>query len=278
MGSLYEALSPETFKLPLVCAPRHEPWIPPTATGARPPRYRWQGCMPSATRRLHFHYRYEMATYIKQPGPPEAGTQEEAHDSASANCDFAPAVPIEWKKAVRDGEAPMRGLLKSSIGEINTARPGSRGVTGLETAIVLIAFVVVSSVFAFATLSTGLFSADKSKETIRAGLSETQGTLEVKGSLQLGITTGAVSTSLVSATTSFVLTGDPIIPGSEVLTSGDGSTLLTLGADYTLVYKTGPLPLRTRSIPQTEPLPTRSTPLTALRSTWATPPEASRWT
>ena len=31
-----------------------------------------------------------------------------------------------------------------------------RGITGLETAIVLIAFVVVSSVFAFAALSTGL--------------------------------------------------------------------------------------------------------------------------
>ena len=48
----------------------------------------------------------------------------------------------------------------------------SRGITGLETAIVLIAFVVVSSVFAFAALSTGLFSSDKAKETINAGLSE----------------------------------------------------------------------------------------------------------
>ena len=46
---------------------------------------------------------------------------------------------------------------------------GQRGITGLETAIVLIAFVVVSSVFAFAALSTGLFTSDKSKETINAG-------------------------------------------------------------------------------------------------------------
>ena len=60
---------------------------------------------------------------------------------------------------------------------------GQRGITGLETAIVLIAFVVVSSVFAFAALSTGLFSADKSKETINAGLSEARGTLEVRGSI-----------------------------------------------------------------------------------------------
>ena len=52
-----------------------------------------------------------------------------------------------------------------------------RGITGLETAIVLIAFVVVSSVSAFAALSTGLFSSDKAKETHAAGLSEARGTL-----------------------------------------------------------------------------------------------------
>ena len=58
-----------------------------------------------------------------------------------------------------------------------------RGITGLETAIVLIAFVVVSSVFAFAALSTGLFASDRAKDTITAGLSEARGTFELKGSL-----------------------------------------------------------------------------------------------
>ena len=61
--------------------------------------------------------------------------------------------------------------------------PDQRGITGLETAIVLIAFVVVSSVFAFAALSTGLFSSDKAKETIQAGLAETRGSMELKGSV-----------------------------------------------------------------------------------------------
>ena len=64
----------------------------------------------------------------------------------------------------------VRGLLGSR-----------RGITGLETAIVLIAFVVVSSTFAFAALSTGLFSADKSKETINAGLREATGTMQLVG-------------------------------------------------------------------------------------------------
>ena len=58
-----------------------------------------------------------------------------------------------------------------------------RGITGLETAIVLIAFVVVASVFAFAVLSTGLLSSEKSKETVLGGLEETSSTLSVRGSV-----------------------------------------------------------------------------------------------
>ena len=70
--------------------------------------------------------------------------------------------------------------LKESVSWVGACQ---RGITGLETAIVLIAFVVVSSVFAFAALSTGLFSSDKSKETHSAGLSEARGTLELRGSV-----------------------------------------------------------------------------------------------
>ena len=55
-----------------------------------------------------------------------------------------------------------------------------RGITGLETAIVLIAFVVVASVFAFAVLSTGLLSSEKSKETVLGGL---QSTIVLRGSV-----------------------------------------------------------------------------------------------
>ena len=47
-----------------------------------------------------------------------------------------------------------------------------RGITGLETAIVLIAFVVVASVFAFSVISTGLFISEKAAESASAGLGE----------------------------------------------------------------------------------------------------------
>ncbi len=55
------------------------------------------------------------------------------------------------------------------------------GITGLETAIVLIAFVVVAAVFAFVVLSTGLFSSERAKETVYAGLAKTRGTMELTG-------------------------------------------------------------------------------------------------
>ena len=57
------------------------------------------------------------------------------------------------------------------------------GITGLETAIILIAFVVVASVFAFTVLSTGIFASERSKETVFSGIQEAQSTLEPRGSL-----------------------------------------------------------------------------------------------
>ena len=77
----------------------------------------------------------------------------------------------------------MKNLISKLTNRSNPLFRDQRGITGLETAIVLIAFVVVSSVFAFAALSTGLFTTDKAKETIHAGLSEARSTMELKGSV-----------------------------------------------------------------------------------------------
>jgi flagellin FlaB len=87
----------------------------------------------------------------------------------------------------------MSRLKSGNIGGVIQRLRDQRGITGLETAIVLIAFVVVSSVFAFAALSTGLFSSDKAKETIQAGLAETRGSMELKGSVILTASTTGTS-------------------------------------------------------------------------------------
>ena len=116
-----------------------------------------------------------------------------------------------------------------------------RGITGLETAIVLIAFVVVSSVFAFAALSTGLFSSDKSKETINAGLEEASGTVEVRGSIVAkGIdTTGTgdgTDPTAIDELTFHVANAAggvavDLTPGDTLITYTDASQTFTLTGD-----------------------------------------------
>ncbi len=56
-----------------------------------------------------------------------------------------------------------------------------KGITGLETAIILIAFVVVAAVLAYTVLSAGLFSTQKSQEAVYSGLQKVQGVIGLKG-------------------------------------------------------------------------------------------------
>lgn len=67
------------------------------------------------------------------------------------------------------------------------------GITALETAIILIAFVVVASVFAFTILSAGTFSTERGKEAVFAGLSQVRSSIELKGSV--------IATASVTGTT-----------------------------------------------------------------------------
>jgi len=82
---------------------------------------------------------------------------------------------------------------------VKTMRRDERGITGLETAIILIAFVVVASVFAYTVLSAGIFSSQKGQEAVYTGLQHARSTLIVKGDVVAASTGGASGnvTSLV---------------------------------------------------------------------------------
>ena len=47
--------------------------------------------------------------------------------------------------------------MKNLYSALNGLYKDNRGITGLETAIILIAFIVVAAVFAFTVMTTGLF-------------------------------------------------------------------------------------------------------------------------
>lgn len=56
-------------------------------------------------------------------------------------------------------------------------------IVGIESAIVLIAFVIVAAALAFVVLNMGFFTTQKSKETIGSGLGEASTALEIDGTV-----------------------------------------------------------------------------------------------
>ena len=90
-----------------------------------------------------------------------------------------------------------------------TARD-EQGITGLETAIILIAFVVVATIFAFVVLTAGVFSAERGKETVFAGLEKARGSAELRG----GVVVTATGTTLTVDDVQFAIAttagGEPV--------------------------------------------------------------------
>jgi len=77
--------------------------------------------------------------------------------------------------------------------KMNDARRKRKALTGLETAIILIAFVVVAAAFAFAVLNMGFFTTQKSSEVMQAGLEETLSSVEIAGSVIARSSSGQIS-------------------------------------------------------------------------------------
>ena len=62
-----------------------------------------------------------------------------------------------------------------------------RAMTGLESAVVLIAFVVVAAVFAYVVLGSGFFTSQKSKEVIYGAIDQVTSSMQTGGSVSSGI-------------------------------------------------------------------------------------------
>jgi flagellin FlaB len=58
-----------------------------------------------------------------------------------------------------------------------------KGIVGIEAAIILIAFVIISAAFAFMVINMGLFATQRSKDTISQGLREASSPLQVDGNI-----------------------------------------------------------------------------------------------
>ena len=112
--------------------------------------------------------------------------------------------------------------------KLNRIVKNESGITALETAIILIAFVVVAAIFAFAVLSTGTFLTEKSKEASYAGLQEVRGSLALRGSL-------VISGTLNSAS-HIVFTLGPVAGGTAVDVSKITMTYRDAGTNENIAW------------------------------------------
>ncbi len=117
-----------------------------------------------------------------------------------------------------------------------------RGITGLETAIIMIAFVVVAAVFAFVVLSTGLFASERGKDAIYAALAKTRGTMALTGGViatsdQTKITTITIDVTLAAGGDSVNL--DPNSTSNKTIISFTDSAVNVNSLTYTTEVVTG---------------------------------------
>jgi flagellin FlaB len=99
--------------------------------------------------------------------------------------------------------------------------------TGLEAAIVLIAFVVVAAVFSYVVLGAGFFTTQKSQEVVHTGVQQASSTLEIVGNVY---GTGVASSyiDVINFSTALAPGGTPVDFDKVVMTYSNSSTLETL--------------------------------------------------
>ena len=117
-----------------------------------------------------------------------------------------------------------------------------RGITGLETAIILIAFVVVATVFAFVVLTTGVFSSERGKETVFAGLQKARGSMELRGGVVAsydGTDVTPIEFAVANSAGGEPVPLDPTATNNRTVIDYRDGTVINDDVDYTVTWIVG---------------------------------------
>ena len=77
----------------------------------------------------------------------------------------------------------MRKLIRGTIYLLRAAWRGQAGITGLSTAVIWIAFIIVGVTFATTMLTVGFFVSDKTDETVGSSVRLTASTMRITGAV-----------------------------------------------------------------------------------------------
>ncbi|HWR24912.1 MAG TPA: archaellin/type IV pilin N-terminal domain-containing protein [Methanosarcina sp.] len=119
-----------------------------------------------------------------------------------------------------------------------------KGFTGLEAAIVLIAFVVVAAVFSYVMLGAGFYTTQKSQEVVHTGVTQASSSVAPSGEVIVEGMAGSKATNITFYLTS-TAGGTPVDLNKTIITYTDADEVKTF--DYastawtysTVISKTG---------------------------------------
>lgn len=94
----------------------------------------------------------------------------------------------------------------------------SRGMVGIEAAIVLISFVIIAAAFSFMVVNMGLFATQRVRDTIQQGISQVSSPLLTDGSIYLRASSGKVDALVIPLKTI----------GTQYVSMAQSSTEVTL--------------------------------------------------
>ena len=101
-----------------------------------------------------------------------------------------------------------------------------KGFTGLEAAIVLIAFVVVAAVFSYVMLGAGFFTTQKSQEVVHTGVTQASSSLAPSGDVIVESTQNDHANNITFYVTN-TAGGTPVDLNKTVLTYTDNNDFVT---------------------------------------------------
>ncbi|MGD0535547.1 MAG: archaellin/type IV pilin N-terminal domain-containing protein [Methanoregula sp.] len=113
---------------------------------------------------------------------------------------------------------------------MSSLKHNDEGFTGLEAAIVLIAFVVVAAVFSYVVLGAGFFTTQKAQQTVYSAVGQSSSTLEIVGNVYGTGTAGSGSVQFVNFSIGLAAGGTPVDMSKTVVVFSNATQLITLGA------------------------------------------------
>lgn len=115
----------------------------------------------------------------------------------------------------------MRLHLSRILRTADRVTRGQEGISGLETTVILIAFVTLGAIFGYSVLTTGILTSDRTKEEALQGLGQTTAALHVRGTVR-----GVPNTDL-TAVESIVFEASVLAQGSDGVFIHPDSTLIS---------------------------------------------------